>query len=585
MSPRRPIQPLPPAVVDRIAAGEVVERPASVVKELVENALDAGARRITVEIEEGGRSLVRVVDDGGGIPAEELALAFAQHATSKVRDDAELEAVATMGFRGEALASIGAVSRSRIVSRFGENGAFEVSDEGGRVGEARPASGNAGTTVEVRDLFFNTPARRKFLRAAAAESGQVTDALTRLALPRPDVAFSYVRDGKSAADWPVVGDPHDRLSIGWPGEYRARAVRVEASDGDWRLWGVIGLPEYAASTARYQHFYVNGRPIRDRSLQHALREAYRGLTEPGRQPAAVLLLELPPGAVDVNVHPTKSEVRFREAGRAWHLVQSAAREALLAHDLAPVARPRVEDLPAPLPPRADVRETLSEFFKSKLEATVEQPRLPEAVGSEGAQERSSPVQEPLRAIQLHNSYIAVETHDGMEIIDQHALHERVMFEDLLSRVGRGPLESQRLLVPATAEVPESDLARLDELRPFLETIGIEADAMGPDVLAVHAFPSFLGDRLREDPASFVADVLARAGEFGTGDEQVLHGVLDLMACKAAVKAGDPLSAAEVEALVARRGLIARASNCPHGRPTTLKLSLADLERQFKRRGF
>ena len=579
--PRRPIAPLPAAVVDRIAAGEVVERPASVVKELVENALDAGATRIAVDVEDGGRSLVRVTDDGGGIPADELPLAFAQHATSKVRDDAELEAVATMGFRGEALASIGAVSRARIISRHGDAGAFELSDDGGRVGHVRPAAGNAGTSVEVRDLFFNTPARRKFLRAASAESGQVTEVLTKLALANPAVAFRYARDGRTAADWPAA-EAFERMRIAWPGEYGGRAIELDERDGDWGVRGLLAPPQFAATTARHQHLFVNNRPVRDRSLQHALREAYRGLTEPGRQPAAVLLLDLPPGAVDVNAHPAKAEVRFRDAGRAWHLVQASCREALLARDLAPSARPRVE----PPAPRQDVRETLGAFFKANLQQTQrllsDEPLAP--VEARGTSDREEVVI-PARAIQLHNSYLAVETDDGMEIIDQHALHERVMFEELLNRVRRGPLESQRLLVPATAEVAEADLAKLDELAGVLARVGVEADAMGPDVLAVHAFPTLLAERNVHDPAAFVADVLARHDGHGTGDESILHGVLDTMACKAAVKAGDPLSADEVAALAAKRHLIARGSNCPHGRPTTLKLSLADLERQFKRTGF
>jgi DNA mismatch repair protein MutL len=576
-------------VVDRIAAGEVVERPASVVKELVENALDAGATRVRVEIEDGGRALVRVVDDGGGIPADELPLAFAQHATSKVRDDAELESVATMGFRGEALASIGAVSRARIVSRHGDDAAHELLDEGGRLGEVRPASGNRGTSVEIRDLFFNTPARRKFLRSAQGESAQVTETLTRLALPRPDVAFTYVRDGKPVWEWPAVDDPRERLRRAWPREVDERALPIEVVDGDWSLTGVAALPERAAATARFQHLYVNGRPVRDRSLQHALREAYRGLTEPGRHPAAVLMLRLPPGAVDVNVHPTKSEVRFRDAGRAWHLIHAGVREALLASDLAPVARPTPVE---PVEPRSDVRETLADFFKQQL--STSQQRIEPVPQPEPTVARAEPEPEPepepragVHAIQLHNSYLAVETEEGMEIIDQHALHERVMFEELLARVRRGPLESQRLLVPATAEADERQLAALETLGPVLVRLGIEAQPLGRDVLAVHAFPTLLGDRGVRDPAAFVAEVLAKAAEADRpgDDESILHEVLDLMACKAAVKAGDKLTPGEIETLVAHKHLVARGSNCPHGRPTTLKLSLSDLERQFKRRGF
>lgn len=679
---RRPIAQLPPDLVNRIAAGEVIERPASVVKELVENALDAGARRITVEIEDGGRSLVRVIDDGAGIARDELPLAFAQHATSKLRDDLELAAIQTMGFRGEALASIGSVSRARILSRCGEEAAWEIRNDGGRISPPMAAAGNAGTAVEVRDLFFNTPARRKFLKSAAAESGQVTDMLIRLALPRADVHFRYVRDGKVVGDWPAAlhegecasseraqalyaeSPQVQRLLIAWPAEYVeafcARPMCIDASDGRqgsvWRLRGIVGLPEFAATAARYQHFYVNGRAVRDRSAGHALREAYRGLTEPGRHPAAVLMLQLPPDEVDVNVHPTKAEVRFRDASRVWSLVHSAVREALLSSgDLAPKARPQA-DPPAWSVPREDVRHTLASFFKEalgqaqqRLEPSGNAPAATDALetglglgevdrdaikialrdearasraltGSRAGQEDAAadrerrlvvggpagsdvePAREPafaaapdhsatpggsatVRAIQLHNSYLVVQSDDGMEIIDQHALHERIIFEDLLARLKRGAMEGQRLLLPVTFEAPEAQVALVEELSPALQRLGIEAEAFGPRSVAVHAFPSFLA---RLDPAAFITELLSRAeGEHiaPADEETMLHEVLDMMACRAAVKAGDPLTPAEIAALVERRGLVARSSNCPHGRPTTLRLSLADLERQFKRTGF
>jgi DNA mismatch repair protein MutL len=583
---RRPILPLPPEVVDRIAAGEVVQRPASVVKELVENALDAGATSITLQIEAGGRDLIRVIDNGRGIPADELPLAFRQHATSKVRDDRELESVATLGFRGEALASIGSVTKSRIVSRTPDGEAFELTCDGGRLGEVRPAAGNVGTTIECRDLFHNTPARRKFLKAAAAESGQVTDVFQRLALPRPEVAFRYERDGKLAADWPATDDPWHRLVMAWPAEYRDRAIRFDTRDGDLRLRGIAGLPEYAATTARYHHLFVNGRSVGDRSLQHAAREAYRGLTEPGRHPAVVLLLDVPPGMVDVNVHPAKSEVRFREPSRLWSMINATLREALLGEDLVPRAKPE----PVVEEPRPDVRETLADFFKERLEVEREQTLLdtpepgdpPPPAAPPPPPAADSPAA-TTRAMQLHNSYLVVEGDEGMEIIDQHALHERVLYEDLLARVRRGPLESQRMLMPAVAEVSETEVSRLDDLGPLLSRLGIEAEAFGPDAIAVRSFPTLVIGRLSNvDPAAFVAEVLR--GESGD-DEEAVHTILDLMACKAAVKAGDRLSPDEIDHLMSRRHLTPRQSNCPHGRPTTLRLTLDDLEKQFKRRGF
>ena len=607
--------------MNRIAAGEVIERPASVVKELVENALDAGARRITVELASGGLSLIRIVDDGDGIPPDELPLAITQHATSKIASDDELHAVATMGFRGEALASIASVSRLRIVSREPGGEAFELICDGGDARPVRPTAGNVGTTVEVAELFFNTPARRKFLKNPAAESAQVTDTLERLALPRHDVAFRYIRDGSTIWDWPATG-PADRLAMSWPDEFRDGAMPMDLFDegGDptattapaepWHVHGLLAKPAHAGRNGRHQYLYVNGRSVKDRSASHAIAEAYRGLTEPGRHPAAVVLLEVPPGDVDVNVHPTKSEVRFRDGRRLWKVVHNAVRNTLRQGELSPIARPRAE-MPV-LPPREGRDEALADFFKSQLADSQQSllDGLPERTPPSAMPTPIAPPPEPqspiepaaphstvpepvaapaFHALQLHNSYLVVQSSDGMEIIDQHALHERVIFEDLLARARRGPLESQRLLLPATFDAPEAQVALLSELAETFARLGIDAEAFGPETVAVHAFPSLLSGRRQIDPAGFVADVLERTEtDERSGvdnDEAILHEVLDMMSCKAAVKAGDPLSHEEIKALMQRRELIHRSTNCPHGRPTILKLSLSDLEKQFKRTGF
>ncbi len=580
----RPIQKLPASLVNKIAAGEVVERPASVVKELVENALDAGAKRVVLEVEEGGRALIRVTDDGRGMPADQLPLAFAPHATSKITDDADLDGVATLGFRGEALASIGEVSTAKITTRTPSDAAWQMTNDGGTIGDVQPAAGNVGTTVEIRDLFFNVPARRKFLKGAAAEAAHVTEVITKLALAHPEIAFRYVRDHKTIWDHPA-GDPTKRWLVGWPTEHAEGALGVRRADGGYGVEGVVGLPEHAATHVRYQHLYVNGRPIRDRYLQHALKEAFRGLTEPGRHPAAVLMVAVPPTEIDVNVHPAKAEVRFRESGRVHALLLSAVREALLGADLTPRAQPR----PEPAEPREDVRQTLAAFFKEGLESQVTQPRLEPTPPAEPEPQPPAPppaVDEPVPAgaMQVHNSYLVVPDDDGMLIIDQHALHERVIFEDLLQRLRRGALESQALLLPMTFDADGEELAKLDRLRPLLARLGLEAEAFGPDSIAIRAFPSFLH---RLDPIDFLRDVLRRSDHEvdALGDEALLHDVLDMMSCKAAVKAGDPLTPPEIDALLTRRALAARSSNCPHGRPTTLRLSIADLEKQFKRTGF
>ncbi|MGD0769446.1 MAG: DNA mismatch repair endonuclease MutL [Tepidisphaeraceae bacterium] len=580
--PRNPIHQLSPALVNRIAAGEVIERPASVVKEIVENSIDAGATHITVEVEDGGRALIRVIDDGCGIPANELRLAFAEHATNKLQTDDDLFHIATMGFRGEALASIGAVSQARLLSRTSDQPvAYEIFDRGGLIDQPQAAAGNVGTVVEVRNLFFNTPARRKFLKGSATEFGHISEALLRLAVPHPEISFQLSHNGRTALELPVDTARRRWLSA-WPEDFAELGLPIEVRDAEIALVGLIGLPELARPVAKHQFFFLNGRPIRDRFIQHALREAYRGLTEPGRHPAAILLISIPPQDVDVNVHPTKSEVRFRDSSRIHGLILSSVREKLLGSDLAPsaIATPSLTPTPANSE-HVELRQRLAEFFKSAL---PDSSPPPESAPSSPSPVHLSPVHLSNTAIQLHNSYLVAESEDGLIIIDQHALHERIMYEDLLARLSRGPLESQRLLIPLPIPANDRQQELLEQIQPLLARLGIEASSIGPDAIAVHAFPSFL-ERL--DPADFLGELLERGEQeaLDLNHEELLHEVLDMMACKAAVKAGDPLSPAEIEALLARRNLIDRSSNCPHGRPTTLRLTLHDLEKQFKRTGF
>ncbi len=602
-------------MVNRIAAGEVIERPSAVVKELVENAIDAGADHIIVEIEDGGRALIRVIDNGGGIEPADLPLAFASHATSKLVSDEDLFRIMTMGFRGEALASIGAVSHARILSRtISSDSAYEIQNRGGAIGDAQAAAGNVGTTVEVRNLFFNTPARRRFIKGSATEFGHISETLLRIALAYPSIHFALSHNGRSSLDLPAATD-HERWLSAWPDEFREQRLAVDVRDAELRLRGIIGLPELARPTAKHQYFYLNGRFIRDKFVQHALREAYRGLTEPGRYPAGILMLEMPPQDVDVNVHPTKIEVRFRDSGRIHGLVHSAVREQLLGSDLTPAAIPMRSDARDEAP-RLEMREKLAEFFR-QLPPTAVAP-IPQAQPPQPALLAFAPPSQPqgispapfvarpsiespaLRepppaapshsalppspAIQLHNSYLVVQSDDGMLIIDQHALHERIVYEDLLARLNRGTLESQRLLLPEVVDVSSTQASLLEQIQPLLGKLGIEVNEFGPGQVAVHSFPSFL-EKL--EPGAFVRELLERGEQelLDMHEEELLHEVLDMMACKAAVKAGDPLTAPEIEALLARRELVDRSSNCPHGRPTTLRLSLRDLEKQFKRTGF
>jgi len=604
-------------MVNRIAAGEVIERPSAVVKELVENAIDAGADHIIVEIEDGGRALIRVIDNGGGIEPADLPLAFASHATSKLVSDEDLFRIMTMGFRGEALASIGAVSHARILSRTAANdSAYEIQNRGGAISDAQAAAGNVGTTLEVRNLFFNTPARRRFIKGSSTEFGHISETLLRIALAYPSIHLSLTHNGRASLDLPAA-TAQERWLSAWPDEFREQRLAVDVRDAELRLRGIIGLPELARPTAKHQYFYLNGRFIRDKFVQHALREAYRGLTEPGRYPAAILMLEMPPQDVDVNVHPTKIEVRFRDSGRIHGLVHSAVREQLLGSDLTPAAIPMRSDARDEAP-RLEMREKLAEFFRQLPPTAVapitpaqpSQPALPAFAPPSQPQvispapfvarplAESSPLREsshspaapvqsalpPSPAIQLHNSYLVVQSDDGMLIIDQHALHERIVYEDLLARLNRGTLESQRLLLPEVVDVSSTQASLLEQIQPLLAKLGIEVNEFGPGQVAVHSFPSFL-EKL--EPGAFVRDLLERGEQelLDMHEEELLHEVLDMMACKAAVKAGDPLTAPEIEALLARRELVDRSSNCPHGRPTTLRLSLRDLEKQFKRTGF
>jgi len=578
-----PIRLLPRQLVDQIAAGEVVERPASVVKELVENALDAGARRIEVDVEGGGADRIAVTDDGSGIAESELPLAVASHATSKISTSDDLAAIVTMGFRGEALASVASVSRLSITSRErGAVAAARIAVEGGEAGPVAPAAGPPGTRVEVRQLFWNVPARRKFLRSAATELGRIEEVLESIALCRPGVAFRLVSEGKVRVDLPAVEDPARRV----------RAVLGDASDAllevqadldlggsPLAVWGLVGRPELARASARALRFALNGRAVLDRTLTHAVREAFRGLVEPGRTPLGFVAIELDPSTVDVNVHPAKTEVRFRQQQAVHGAVMRSVRSALRAADLVPAF-----ELGAPAPggpriPAAPAPASTFETFAAWAAATAVAPPVVEVAPAEPMLHGNRAAR---RVMQVHGSYLVVEDREGILVVDQHALHERAMFEELHARIAQSPLESQRMLVPAAVEVDARAAECAEEAAPLLARLGIELVAAGPRSVLVQSYPTFLLGRGVE-PGEFVPALLARLADEGRADvEAALSEVLDMMACKAAVKAGDRLSSTELEALLDARERLERASNCPHGRPTSLRISLRDLERSFGR---
>jgi DNA mismatch repair protein MutL len=620
-APNRPIRRLDPLLVNQIAAGEVVDRPASVVKELVENALDAGATRIAIDIERGGIELIRVSDNGCGMAPDQLPLAITPHATSKVATPEDLEAIATMGFRGEALASIASVSRFSIRSRSGACEAASIIEiAGADQSPVQPASGAIGTVVSVRNLFFNTPARRKFLRTPQTEQNRCADVVRSLAAANPSIAFTLSCDGKSLVDLPANQSPRNRGLAILGKELESQLIEVHADSFDdargIALWGLVGLPAIARGSNKSQHVFLNGRPVRDKTIAHAIKESYRGLMEHTRHATALLMIEMDPSAIDVNVHPAKAEVRFRDSSLVHSVVLRAIREALRGADLTPGVG---ADGGGPIdreglgpasdhPGAAQFRDYFTrqvpamtggklnyEALRDALERPTDPPSEPPAQAGGPApspEDASSPDQTghplgvPLPAnpvLQVHKSYLVTQDQEGVVIIDQHALHERAMFELLLARIDQGNLESQRLLTPAVVQVSSGQMEKLSVLNALFARVGVEAEPIGPSSIAVHAFPTFLFDKGVE-PEPFVREIFekAEAGGFSPTSEEALHTVLDMMSCKAAIKAGDAMSSDELAALVRIREQIERSSSCPHGRPTSVRLTIRQLERLFHR---
>ena len=650
------VRVLPGHLVNKIAAGEVIERPASVVKELIENALDAGATRIDVVIEDGGKKLIAVTDNGCGMDSDDLALAFAPHATSKLDDEEALYAISTMGFRGEALASAVSVSHAHIRTRqAGDDSGYEIEAGGDRTGPVRPCPAAPGTTVTIRDLFFNTPARRKFMRSANTELGHVSEQITRLALPHANVAFSLIHNGREVKKLPPADSTVQRVADLFTPEMAGGLIPIARRGGSLDVAGLIAPPEAARSSGKWQYFFLNTRFVRNRLLSHALREAFRGLLEQSRWPAAFVFLRIDPSDVDVNVHPCKIEVRFRDSQRVHGELLAALKETLSRANLTASASL------APAPPagsrdseqndaeaterQQSLRQALADFFKS---APQPQPRLnfsessgprPGAAGPGGPERPFHPATGPFategagltegaaqgdadrgaapppgeseailtapggpayapmpasqpagpaggtfcqQAIQIHNAYIAAACDDGLLIVDQHALHERLIYNDLRRRLTDGALTGQRLLIPATVAVTEAEADLLSERADLLARLGIEVAPFGPRTMAVQCFPSLLAER-GVAAGDLIRELLDKlADNEATDTESLLSDVLEMMACKAAIKAGDPLTPQEMQALLDRREDADKGASCPHGRPTTLRLTINDLEKQFRR---
>lgn len=599
---KRPvIRQLDDAAINRIAAGEVVERPASAVKELIENALDAGAKRIEVSYADGGKTLIRVLDDGCGIAADDLKLALSRHATSKI-DGSDLLNIHSFGFRGEALPSLGAVGRLTITSRMAGGEAAMISVAGGKMGAVKPAALTAGTVVELRDLFYATPARLKFLRTDRAEVQAIGDVVKRLAMAEPFVSFT-LRDVSGGGEGRLTfradaesGDMfdalHGRLRQVLGAEFAENALKIDAVREGIALTGYAALPTFSRGSAVMQYLYVNGRPVRDKLLIGALRGAYFDFLSRDRHPAAVLFLECDPHLVDVNVHPAKSEVRFRDPGLARGLIVSSLRHALAeaGHRASTTVagatlgafrpeptgrvyqmdRPTQAALGASYQAQAPVLE--GQGF-AEISARFEQPIKDDA-----------PTDLPLGAAraQVHENYIIAQTTDGMVIVDQHAAHERLVYEKLKAQMAENGVSSQALLIPEIIELSEGDAARLLGMADDLVKLGLHIEPFGAGSIAVRETPAILGNVDAKGMVMDILDELADQGDSMTVQAQI-EAILSRVACHGSIRSGRRMQADEMNALLREMEATPHSGQCNHGRPTYVELKLADIERLFGRR--
>ncbi len=579
-----PIHVLPPEIASQIAAGEVVERPASVVKELLENALDAHARAISVLVEGAGRKRIEVRDDGEGIPAEEAPLAVARHATSKLRSADDLFRIATLGFRGEALASIASVSRLTLITRTAaaETG-VRIRVDGGRAAPPEPTAAPPGTTVRVEDLFFNVPARLKFLKADVTERRAINTLLARYALAYPRVRFKLLLEGRTALQTSGDGDRRAILGALYGAEVARQMLEVQAEENGLRLTGFISPPALTRSNRREMTFFVNGRWVQDLPLNKAVLQAYHTLLMVGRYPLTVLFLEVPPASVDVNVHPTKAEVRFREHDRVFSFVNRAVRRAVLAYAPAPRSG-AVQHFwgGKSAPPREG--GGLSDWdVAHAFPPPGEAPPAEAAAAARAPQQAAFGGMPILRLVgQVGNTYLVAEGPDGLYLIDQHAAHERVLFEKLMAQAAAGQIPSQALLAPVAVTLPPHQAELLTEQLPTLGKLGFEVTPFGPNTFQVRAMPTLFGGR---DPAAALRALVEDFEEDETPLASALEARIAARVCKRlAIKGGQSLPPAEQEALLRSLEACESPRTCPHGRPTMIHLSVDMLERQFGRRG-
>jgi DNA mismatch repair protein MutL len=604
-------------MINMIAAGEVIERPASVVKELMENSIDSGATKITVSIEDGGRKLISITDNGCGMDGEDLARAFEPHATSKIKTSSDLQGISTLGFRGEALASIASISQVKCTSRpKSQTSANCIEIDCGDKKDIIPASADYGTTIQVRDIFYKLPARRKFLRTANTEMGHIAEQFKRIALANDSLDLTLIHNSRELYKLSDKEHLHQRIAELSPipsSGISENLIEAESNEKSLHILALMGKPSISRTSKKFQYVFLNSRFIRDKFISHAIKEAYRGLLEPNRFPVVFLFIQMPYEDYDVNVHPTKSEVRFYNSNLVHSQILGCLREKLLGTDLQshavlPTATgsPEMQGIPAPGHRSEAISNAMAEFFKKHRPAQTQQQfsykpkqqivalrpssrQIPEShTGADMVSafaQTSQPMPEILSEqrnfLQIHDSFIVVQTDDGFIIIDQHALHERIIYEDLCKRIGKSKLESQKLLIPESFDVTPSDADLLSTNAELLEKLGIELVPFGPRAMAIQAFPTLL---TKADPLDFVQDLIDLLGrkDISLDSERLLDEVLNMAACKAAIKAGQRLTDSEIEQLLRDKVNAESASRCPHGRPTTIKFSIGDLEKQFKR---
>ncbi len=589
-------------LINMIAAGEVIDRPCSVVKELLENSIDSGATKIRISIEDGGRKLIRITDNGCGMDADDLEAAFQTHSTSKIKTHDDLDIVSTLGFRGEALASIASVSQVTAFSRVTDNlSGHLIEIDCGQKKPVAPYSCDYGTTIEVRNIFYKLPARRKFLKTANTELGHITEQITRIALAHGQIEFLVTHNDRQLFHILSNMPLQQRIGILFSESLAESLIEFQSDEKDLELYGWMGRPEAARTTNKYQYIFLNRRYIKDKFLAHAIREAYRGRIEQGRYPVIFLFMKMRPEDFDVNVHPQKFEVRFYNTNLIYSQVLAVLREKLLSTNLAVDASfsdPR-DDTSSPRPAttgepsRQKITDAMADFFKkyqnSPPQRSLDFPKphrthRPDIVMPQRHEDMSVPAADtgPCPFIQIHDSFIITQQDDGFDIIDQHALHERLIYEDLKKRIEANRLESQKLLLPESLELTDQQAACLQEYRSLLDKMGIDITPFGPKTWAVQSFPTLLSNIAIPDFIHHLLDLLNEQGR--TLDRTVLiDQVLEMAACKAAIKAGKKLTNTEIRQLLEQKDQSLGTGHCPHGRPTTIHFSTTQIEKQFKRR--